>query len=195
MAQFHVLSSHRFSARTGDTTGVAAATASAGFVFASRWGNSAGLKQRITSIEAGLIVTTGFTAAQLLGYDLAIGRTYTVSSSGGTAGTLTTENTQMRSAAVAEASRVTSIQIAQTGALTAGTITPDAALIGMDMVWALAATAGAKIQKVYDFTDSELGGLILQQDEGIISRNLILQGAAGTVQFFYTMAWDEGLIG
>jgi len=194
MSLFNVISSHRFAAMSGDTAGVAAATASAGFIFASRWGNTAGLKQRITSAEIGLVVNTGFTAAQLVGYDLAIARAYTVSSSGGTAGTLTTENTQLRAAAAAEASRVTSIQTATTVALTAGTITPDAALIGTDALWTLAATAGARLQRSYDFSASELGGLILAQDEGVIVRNLVAMGAAGTVRWFVALAWDEGLV-
>lgn len=191
MAQFTVLSSHRYSGRTGDTAGIAAA----GIIAALRWGNTAGIKQRITSIEVGLVVNTGFTAAQLVGFDLVVGRTYTANHTGGTPGTLTGENSQMRSEATVEATRVTDLRIATTAALGGGTVTADTALLGIDEVWALAATAGAKIQKVYDFTDSELGGLILKQDEGVLIRNLVAEGAAGTAQFFVTFAWDEGTIG
>ena len=193
MALFSVISSFRQSLRSGDTTGVAAAGAAAGFVLSSRWGNTSGLKQRITSIESGLVVTVGFTAAQLVGFDLVVGRAFSVSSSGGTAATLTAGNGKMRVAT--DVTKLTDLRVAAAAALTPGTVTPDAALLGQDVVWALAATAGAKIQKVYDFTDSELGGLIMQQDEGVIMRNLIAQGAAGTVQFFATISWDEGLVG
>lgn len=191
MALFTPLSSHRYSARSGDTTGIAAA----GVLGSNRWGSTTSLRQRIRNIETGLVVNTGFTAAQLVGYDLVVGRTFTASHTGGTAGTLTGENTQMRSAATVEATRLTDFRFATTAALGGGTVTPDTALLGQDIVWALAATAGAKIQKVYDFTDSELGGLILQQDEGVLMRNLVAEGAAGTVQFWWTVAWDEGLIG
>lgn len=193
MALFTIVSSFRQSLRSGDTAGVAAAGAAAGFVLASRWGDTSLMRQRITSIEVGLVVNTGFTAAQLVGLDLVVGRAYTASSSGGTAATLTTGNGKMRVAT--DPTKLTDLRIATTAALTAGTVTPDAALLGQDAVWALAATAGAKIQKVYDFTDSELGGLVLQRDEGVIMRNLIAQGAGGTVQFFATIAWDEGLVG
>lgn len=193
MALFSVINSFRQSLRTGDTAGVAAAAAAAGFVLASRWGETTALRQRITSIETGLVVTTGFTAAQLVGYDLVVGRVYTANSTGGTAAALTTSNGKMRVAA--DVSKLTDLRVALAVALGAGTVTPDTALLGQDAVWALAATAGAKIQKAYDFTDTELGGLVLQRDEGVIMRNLIAQGAAGTVQFFATIAWDEGTLG
>ena len=194
MAIFTPLSSHRFSVRTGDTSGLAAATASAGFVGAMRWSNTT-LRARITSIEAGLIVTTGFTAGQLVGYDIVIGRSYSVSSSGGTALTLTGDNTQLRASATAEATRVADARIATTAALTAGTVTPDAQALGLDLVFAATTTQGGRLQKFYDFTSSELGGQILETNEGPIVRNLIELGAGGTVQFWWTVAWDEGTIG
>lgn len=187
-----VLSSHTLGGRTGDTTGIAAAGATAGYVFAQRWGDSSGVKQRITQIEVGLVVTTGFTAAQLVGFDIVIGRSYSASSSGGTALTLTGNNGKLRQAS--PNSLVTDARISTTAALTAGTVTVDFVPLGQDSVWALAATAGARVSRVYDFTSSEAGGLILAQNEGLIVRNLVAQGAAGTVQFDVDIKYDQVLV-
>lgn len=192
MRAVQVLSSHRLAARSGDCAGVAAAGAAAGFVFAQRWGNTAGVFQRLRQAQIGMAVTTGFTAAQLVGYDFAIGRSYTVSSTGGTAITLTGNNTKLLQNA--DTTRLTDARIALAVALGAGTVTPDAALIGIDSVWSLAGIAGAGLNHSYDFSDADGGGLFLEQDEGIILRNLVALGAAGTVQFYVELEWDEVLI-
>jgi hypothetical protein len=187
MMQFNVVSSHRYSARSGSLTGIASA-----IIGSFRWGNTAGIKARITSVEWGILVNAGFDAAQILTLDLLIVRGFTASHTGGTALTLTSPATKLRSAATVEATRVTDIRIATTAALGGGAGTLDT--IGTDSVWALATTAGARIQKEYDFTHTEAGGIIFQQDEGLALRSGTAFGTGGTAQAYLTIGWDEGLV-
>jgi hypothetical protein len=189
MALFVPFASHRFASRTGDTTALAAGAG----VFAWRYGGASPVFGRITQMDIGLVVTTGFTAAQLVGFDLVPGRSFSGSPSGGTPGTFSPENTEMRAAAKVEASFMVAIQTATTVALTLNA-TPDTTPFGIDAVWALAGTAGARIRTHYDFTSSEQGGWVFAINDGPVVRNLVLQGAGGTVQFFIEAQWDEGLL-
>jgi hypothetical protein len=188
MAIFNVISSHRYSARSGDLTVIAAN----GVIASWRWGN-ANYKARVTSIKYGAVITTGFTAAQLVAMDVGIVRGFNASNTGGTALTRTSPATKLRSAATTEDTRLTDARISATAALGGGAGTVDP--IGIDSVWALAATAGARIHEELDFTRTELGGVIFEQDQGVILRNLVLLGAAGTAQAYFTIAWDEGTVG
>jgi len=189
MATFSVISSHRIAARTGDLSGLSAGTLAGSY----RWGNTAGYKARITSAEYGGIITTGFTAAQLVAFQLAVGRGVTSSHTGGTASTLTTPNTKLRAAT--DATRLTDFRVSTTVALGGGAGNLDNTRYGLASVWALAATAGASIFRDYDFTKSELGGLILERDEALVLESVIALGAAGTVQAYFAVSWDEGLVG
>src|SRR5215468_542997 len=93
---------YRIASVSSVISGVAAATATAGFLWAFRWapvltsntGNVAFcLLQRL---RARLVGITGPTATQELGIDLVFARTFTASCTGGTAMTLTTNNAKKR---------------------------------------------------------------------------------------------------
>lgn len=185
-----VVATYRLTVVTGSCTGIAAG----GAIFAARW-SDANYSARIRSLEVSHLVTTGYTAAQEVGYDVIIGRSWTVSPSGGTAATLTGNMELTGFGATKFAAG--DIRVATTGALTNGTVTLDPQPICRDGLWALAATAGGSIQRVYPFSQQNMNAghpisrIGLQANDGILVRNAVAQGAAGVGRWVITMEWDE----
>src|ERR1051325_9346789 len=75
---------YRLSASSGAVTTIAAATATAGHLFAFRWTDTT-LKAYIHYIRARFILTSAYRAAQEAGCDLIMARTYSASPTSGTA--------------------------------------------------------------------------------------------------------------
>ena len=185
------IGSFRLAARSGACTGIAAG----GAIFAFRWTDTVA-KARIRAIEVAHLVTTGYTAAQEVGYEIISGRTWTVAPSGGTALTLTTNNGKLNVTSNSTRIAGNNMRIATTGALTNGTVTIDTQPFAVDSVWSLAGAAGAAIgwnRPTLEF--SEPSGLILATNEGFLVRNTVAQGAAGVGTWFVNVQWDEVLIG
>lgn len=187
------LGSFRFAVTSGLTTGVAAATATAGHVFAFRWSNgSAQAIVRYMAVEA--VTITGFTAAQECGFDVMFARSYTVSHSGGTGLTFSGNNMKKRSSM--NSTLLGDARISTTGALTAGTHTFDSHAILVAQYADLAAAATVAKGRVFaeiNLRSAQANPLVLSQDTGIVVRNSIAQGAAGTMRFNVTMEWEEYL--
>lgn len=141
-------------------------------------------------------VVTGFTAAQELSFDAFVARGYTADHAGGTALTLGGNNQKKRTSQGSSlVTTAASARIASATALTGSSFTLDAnpIMLGMGKTLAAAATVqDAAFEETLDMTD---GGaewpIILATNEGIVVRNGILMGAAGTVRMSVQMAWDE----
>lgn len=197
-------------AATGLLTGVAAATASAGHIFAARWNpptvNGADKKPRyalITRLQALWVTIAGFTGAQEVGLDASIVRAYTASHAGGTAIAIPTvaNGSTNKKRSVSPVSRAASadsvmadLRVATTGGLTNGTETFDSTPFRQASFSELA--AAATVPKgafgLFNSTDDLSGHpIVLAPNEGIVIRNSILMGAGGTARVVVEMDWAE----
>lgn len=180
-----ILGSYRTGARSGLTTTLAAATALSTF----RWVPSlSGVLARLRAVEVAALVTTGFTAAQEVSYEIARCTAWSAAASAGTA----IAPVKLKSSY--DTSRLTAgdIRIATAAAVTKGTVTEDTEVLGADSTWALAATAGGVLGwQRFTFNECDGGGLLLANQEGVMVRNPIVQGAAGVVRWFVFYQWDE----
>jgi hypothetical protein len=185
------LGSYRVAEFSGLMTGIAAKTATAGHVFSWRWGDATRVAA-LRYVKIRYAVITGFTAAQELGFDAIIARTYSASHTGGTALTLTTNSMKKRTSMAT--TLLTDARIATTAALTAGTHTLDAQPFMMSEAKTLAAAATVQdsaFEETLDMTDGYDYPYLFAQNEGFVVRNSIAMGAAGTVRMHVAMAWDE----
>jgi hypothetical protein len=185
------LGSYRVAEFSGLMATIAAKTATAGHIFAWRWGDATRFAL-LKYLKIRYSVVTGFTAAQELGFDAIIARGYTVSSSAGTA--ITLGGNSMKKRTSMGASLLTDARIAAAVALTAGTHTLDGQPIvtsGRRTLAAAATVEGLDFEEALDLTNSGDYPYVFAQNEGIIVRNNILMGAGGTVRLHVQMAWDE----
>lgn len=182
-----VIGSYRQQFTTGLTTTVAAATATAGHILALRF-PTANQAIRLRRLEVEGIVTTAFGAAQRVGFDAVIARSYTVAHTNATALTIATNDGKVSTSQ--SATSTLAGRIADTGALTAGTHTFDANPIAGASV--LASAVGIIMPtRYYDFTTLPTRGFILGQNEGLVCRNTILMGASGVFEWKFTVEWDQ----
>lgn len=187
------LGSYRIAAISGLTTVIAAGTASAGHVFAFRWSDATRFAV-VKTLKIRMAVITGFTAAQELGFDAFVARSYTAAHAGGTAITLGGNNqkkrTSMGTSLVGSASDV---RIASTTALTGSSFTLDANPIMVGSFKTMAAAATVQDNSYESMLDLAAVDhpFVLAQNEGIVVRNQTLMGAAGTVRWNVEIAWDE----
>lgn len=180
-----------FSASTGLITTIAAGTASAGHIFAARWSHATKVAV-ITALRVKWATITGFTAAQEVGLQAFITRSYTAAHSGGTAITLT--GNSLKKSSAHGTTTLADARISTTTALTNGTHTIDTHPIAEGSFADLAAAATVpkgrfSIELPQLATNSY--PVILTQDTGIIIRNSILMGAAGTARVTVQMEWIE----
>lgn len=182
---------YRLSVQTGLITTVAACTATAGHIFAARWGHSSKLCV-ITNITLRFDSITGFVTAQELGVDCIIARGYSVAHSGGTALTLTGNSFKKRASQAS--TNFSDIRVATTGALTSGTHTldPHPIIVKSSKELAVLATVmGSSFSVSYNLNELSQHPIILSQNEGIVVRNLILMGSGGTARVGIEMDWLE----
>lgn len=184
---------------SGLVTTVAAATSTAGFLFAMRWQSTA-YAYLLRALGVEFFLTTAFGAAQEVGFDVMIARGFTASCSGGTALTPlgandAKERTAYPSSVLASAG---DMRIGNTGALTAGTHTLDGRPIakGSYDASAIRTRLGPYF---FDFSQYESGGYqgggyLLRNNEGFIIRNTILMGATGVGIWKFTPVWSEVLV-
>ena len=188
---------YRLGLASGVLSAVAAATASAGHLFALRWAPVSTERQiwfLLQRFRARLVTIHGPTATQELGLDLSIVRTFTAAGSGGTAVTFagTPNSGQKRSGM--PTSQVADARIANTGALTAGTQTFDGTAIAQASCSevAFAATVQATYAELnLDTQDLVQYPVVLGKNEGIILRNTIAQGTAYTGRLIVELDWLE----
>lgn len=182
---------YRICALSGLITTIAAGTGSAGHLFTMRWTHATMLCV-VTKLRAKWTTVAGFTAAQEIGMDAYMARSYTADHAGGTAVTLTTNSGKKR--ASYGTTNMASMRIASTTALTGSSFTLDPHPIAYGGAAELA--TGATIPKTafsLDIVDEATAGhpIVLATNEGIVVRNLILMGAAGTARVGVEVEWLE----
>jgi hypothetical protein len=178
---------------------LAAALAANAVVFAFRWTHATNLAI-VTRINVKFQALTLFTAATLtdFGFDAYVGRSYSASHTGGTALTMTGNNSKMRTSM--GTSLVGDIRIATTAALGGGTITVDAHPFAASLgdTQTINPAAATEEQRVNDPTldwSVDLGAgdypLVLANNEGFVIRNRAVWPAAGTGIVQVTCRWSE----
>lgn len=198
---------YTIAAVSGVFSAVAAGTASAGHLFALRWPTAVAnvpVDPRkllvLQRLRARWRTVVGFTAAQQIGMDLSIVRSYTAPHTGGLASMTPSQKRAVfppqGATAGPTASLVTAanLQIANTGALTNGTETFDAQPIKWDSFAELAAAATVPKGSMEIFLsqeDLDRYPIVLAQNEGLVLRNTTLMGAGGTAQLAVELDWLE----
>lgn len=177
---------------------LAAALAANGQVFSFRWGHATNLCV-ITDIRCLFTTLTPFTAATLtdFGFDAFTARSFTVSPTGGTLATLTTNSMKKRTSFATTS--LTAAMISTTAALTAGTQTLDAQPFANSSGRPNLTNAAAGTEQgnpgdppLLEFRP-EPGEhpLVLAQNEGFVIRNRTVWPAAGTGTVHVRVAWTE----
>jgi hypothetical protein len=199
---YGALGHYRIQAQTGTmAAALAAGTASAGHVFAFRWGDATRLAV-VTRFRTRFLPLTPFTAATLTdhtSFDAFVVRGYTGSHGGGTALTPTGNNAKMRTSM--STSLVTDIRLSATAALTTGTQTFDAFPFAQSLRKGNRVNPATGTEEILmpqmdgiDLDFDMAGGdhpLVLAQNEGVVLRNRTLWPAAGTGVLSVLIAWAE----
>ena len=171
---------------TGNLTIVTAGTANP--VWALRQIDTSVLEIRRLGLS--WVTTTGYTSAQYQDWQVHIARSYTVSSSSGTAWNSASNNSKIRTSLATPTSM--DMRISTTGALTAGTFTADTNPIAQIGCWNVAATAGAYIPFTW-LVDQGPGDypIILAQNEGLIISPVTTMGTAGVGKLTVTVEFCQ----
>ena len=187
-----ILGSYQYAITSGALTVVAAG----GLVFSFRF-NPAVVTNlcMIRRVEIGFATTTAFTAAQTLQYSMQIARAFTAVDSGGTSGAFTQANTgKMRTSMPTSQMSLTgsNIQIATTGAMSAGTRTLDTQPMAYMSGSVPASTAinNIPLTAIYQHQSGDYP-LILAYQEGFIINNVQTMGAAGVGNLTVNVQWME----
>ena len=181
-----VLGWNSLGVQTGGLTGIAASAA----VFSFR--NIAANPIMVRRIGAGFITTTAFTAAQQVEFGLIVGRSWSVSDTGGTPIAVLGSNGKHRTSLATPTSL--DCRVSAAAALTAGTRTLDANTMSQQAGWS--AGVGTTIVPAQDNLFQHATGdypLILAQNEGFIIQNLFLMGAGGAGKLHLNMEFAEAL--
>lgn len=181
------LGQYTLSEFTGLTTGIAAN----GEVFQVRWTDATNLMV-LRYLKIRWATVTGFTAAQECALSASKVSAWSADGSGGTTITPSVSNTTNRNSY--PVSKIGSMRIATTGALTAGTktIAANPFLTMMRKTMAAAATVqDTDFEAEFRSSEGNVSPIILAQNEGIVVRNVIAMGAAGTARLAITLYWEE----
>ena len=189
--------------RTGAVTVVDAQAATLGHLLSWRWDDATvtGLVGLVRYVGARFSLNTAFTTDQEMGCQLTRATGFTASHSGGTAVDVggTVAGTGKRRYAQ-PASLLTSMRVASTAGLTAGTHTLDANPVSV--FTAFGETIGDMLPRAVsggDYAplwDSRASGdhLEFDNDEGFIIGNTVLMGAVGVGIWTFVVEWDEGVL-
>lgn len=181
------LGQYSLSEFSGLTTGIAAL----GELFQLRWTDATNLLI-LRYLKVRWATITGFTAAQECGLVANKVSAWSADGSGGTTITPSVSNTTNRNSY--PVSKIGSMRISTTGALTAGTKTfaGNGFATGMRKTMAAAATVqDTDFELEFDSAKGNVAPIILAQNEGIVVRNVIAQGAGGTARIAVTLYWEE----
>ena len=138
----------------------------------------------------GFVTTTAFTTAQMVSFGMQVARSFTASDSGGTAIAFTGSNAKHRTSLGTPTSL--DCRVATTTALTAGTRTIDANMLGMQAGWSGA--AGTTIAPALNNLLGHDAGdypIVLAQNEGLLITSLTAMGAAGVGTAFIALEFAE----
>lgn len=178
---------YRMTALSGSIT---ATLAAASILFALRWGDAT-KKLVLHEINVGVLVDGTITTAVSQMIEAVVARAYTASHTGGTAllpsGNVGKTRTTMASSAVTDA------RMATTAALGGGTVTADAQAIGLAFgpSGTTAPQAPIAMQSIYKPHPGAEHPVVLDQNEGLLIRNVLTGPVTGTFRLAVMLAWSE----
>lgn len=179
---------YQISMASGGLTTVAASTASAGTVFSFRYAPGGSTVCVVKRVSVGFVCTTAFGTPQQMGFGLYAARGFSGADSGGTAATLTGNNQKYRTSLATTG--VSNINMATTGALTAGTRTLDAQALGATYFY-VGGTGTSLVQTDLLSYDPNDYPFVLANNEGFTIQNLVLMGASGVGTLVVNVEWFE----
>ncbi len=193
MASYSASSTFRTSVESGLATTIAAATATAGFIGSMRFVSS-DLTMRLRALEIEFILTTAFTSAQEVGFDVITARGYSASPTNGTAFAPVGHDCKTRYGQLGTAfAGGGDIRTCDASAITAGTQKLDTQPFARGSFYCSAIGAQGNVRR-YDFTTLPLGGILFGTNEGFIIRNTLIMGAVGVGKWKFSPEWDEGVL-
>lgn len=180
---------YRVAASTGALTGVAAA----GAIFSARWSpgstNSYALLKRV---QIASIITTAFTTAQAIDFDIVTDRAFTAADTGGTPITPILGNSQKNRSSIMNTSQMTDMRIATTGALGAGTKTADASAMGITChPNNNSIGSGSALIDLYKEDVQAAHPVMFGNNEGFNIRMVTAMGAVGVIKVYVVVEWAE----
>jgi hypothetical protein len=170
-------------------SGAVTTIAADGPVWSMRW-TSPSLICVVKRVGISLRLTTAYGTAQSTDYGLYVARSWTVSDSGQTAATLTTNNGKLDTKYPTTAIAAGDLRISTTAVVTAGTRTLDAQSIGVTCFATQALAYSGNVDWEYGSNPSRQQ-VILRQNEGLVIHNMILMSATGVVKLYITFEWAE----
>jgi hypothetical protein len=137
----------------------------------------------IRRVGLGFILSTAFSAAQLVDFGLFVARSFSASDSGGTAITISGSSGKHRTS-LGQLSSI-DCRIATTGALTAGTRTVDANPLSQLGVWGtgIASAIAPALDNLFSHDAGDYP-LLLAQNEGFLIQNITAFGATGAGRMY-----------
>jgi hypothetical protein len=168
------------------STGALTLVVANGAVWSCRWTSTTHVAI-VQKISYSVVTTTAFGAAQDLSYGLYFARAYTITDTGGTASTLTTNNGKLDTRN--PLTQMADIRVATTLAIVNGTRTLDAHPLRATAHAGAAAVAATGDEWNFNYPISP--PLILRTDEGLVMNNLVLMGAAGVATLRVCFEWIE----
>ena len=179
---------YRIAVTTGALTGVAAG----GAVFSARWG-LANAYMLLKRIQVSAIITTAFTTAQAVDFDVIAARPFSVADSAGTALTPFAGNSQKVRSSMMNTSQIADMRVAAAAALTAGTKTLDANPFGIVTVPNnnTIGSGGSSPVDVFKDDVNAQHPMMFGAGEGFNVRVVTAMGVVGVIKVYFTVEWAE----
>jgi hypothetical protein len=177
--------------RAASSTGALTGVASGGAIFSARWA-TANAYMLLKRVRLSAIITTAFTAAQALDFDIIALRSFTAVDTGGTAMAPFTGANQKARQGVMGTSQVQDMRIATTAALGAGTKTADQFAFGIGAAPNTNAIGtGQDGIDLYKQDVQNQHPVIFGNNEGFNIRVVTAQGAVGVIKVYIAVEWAE----
>jgi hypothetical protein len=182
---------YELAAKSGLVTGAAATSP----LFSFRWALSNGFAL-IKRVQIGWTLTTAFTTAQEVDFDIIRATAFTASDTGGTTLTPLGAQSNRERTSIMNGSQLTSASMATTGALTPGTRTLDGAplnyaTMGQQSAANTALQTGIPMTDMLSEVEMASHPLMLGNNEGFLVRNVTAMGAAGVLNLYVRVKWAE----
>lgn len=178
---------YRVARSVAGVTGVAAA----GGLVSFRWATTPGMVM-LKRVAVGAIITTVFTTAQAVDFDLVIVRNFTAADTGGTGVTPITTGNQRVQTRFMNSTQVNDFRETSAGALTPGTGTADASAEGIGAIQQTNVIgSGFGMLDLYKHDEMNQHPIMLQNNEGFRIRTVTAMGAAGVIRLYYVVEWAE----
>lgn len=168
-------------------TGVAAA----GALVSLRWALGTG-EVMLKRVAVGAQITTAFTGAQAVDFDVVMDRGFTAADTGGTAVTPILGNNQKMRQKLMATSQMNDFRETSGAALTAGTKTADASAFGTGAIQQNNTIgSGFGLLDLYKHDKNAEHPQMIGNNEGINIRIVTAMGAVGVIRFYYIVQWGE----